>query len=263
MRALTEFPPSIRLVCLDFDGTLMVYDEEPGFFHPELVREMNTWPDRGIAWCTNSGRSLESQLQVLECSRRHGLTAPPLAVLAGEALIYLREQEVYRDWDFWNERFREKLRELHRRVQVVLAPRHDWLREHFAPESVVLTEDATAYCVNQGEEPVRMLSARIPGAVVSRNGAWLSIVLDELGKGNLLQAVQDHLGLPAESVLAVGDHLNDLAMLTGSVARHVGCPADAAPEVVEAVRRAGGRVAHTAGPLGTLEILRHYLGPAR
>ncbi len=43
-------------------------------------------------------------------------------------------------------------------------------------------------------------------------------------------------------LIAIGDGINDITMLNGGVTKCVGCPANAAPEVIQAVRKAGGIV---------------------
>ena len=99
----------------------------------------------------------------------------------------------------------------------------------------------------------------IEDIMITRSGGWVSVMPSMLGKGNALLAYARHAGLAPHHILAVGDHHNDLPMLGTGAAGHVGCPADAIPEVREAVQRAGGMVAGLPGPAGTVEVLRAHL----
>jgi hydroxymethylpyrimidine pyrophosphatase-like HAD family hydrolase len=82
------------------------------------------------------------------------------------------------------------------------------------------------------------------------------VLTEDLGKGNALRQFAAARGYVPGDILAIGDQFNDLNMLDGTAAQHVGCPANSIREVVETVRRAGGHVAVSEGPLGTMEIIR-------
>jgi hypothetical protein len=47
-------------------------------------------------------------------------------------------------------------------------------------------------------------------------------------------------------------------MLDARLTPYAGCPADASPDVIAAVRAGGGYVAGSSGPEGTIEVLRFY-----
>ena len=47
-------------------------------------------------------------------------------------------------------------------------------------------------------------------------------------------------------------------MLDSALTPYTGCPADASPEVITAVRAGGGYVAGRKGPRGALDVLRYY-----
>ncbi len=255
----------IRLVCLDFDGTIMAYEEETSFFHPVAVELLNRLEGVGIGWCTNSGRSLDDQRQIIERSRARGLRHLPEAVICGEAFVFERRDGGYEPCEPWNSFTSSLLRSFHARVQKAVDPFvPDWA-ERFTPE-VRAGADYTVFLVEGVEDRAARLMAElqdavreVPRAMVTRNGGWLVVLPEELGKGNALKAWLDRRGLSAGQALAVGDHLNDLNMLDGRAARHVGCPADAAPDVVRTVRASGGYVAGSAGPEGTAEVIRHFL----
>lgn len=258
----------IRLLCLDFDGTIMTYEETPAAIHPAVVRALNAAAALGIAWCTNSGRTAEDQQDVLGRARDRGLVHLPAALLCGERLIFRRDREDYVAHEPWNTTVREQARRLHETVRRALAPVLPELRERFAPE-FHWGDEYTAFLMADVEqrpqrcfERLRDVLAPLPDAVVLRNGGWVNILPRMAGKGNVLREYARAASYRPDEILAVGDHQNDLSMLDGGPARHCGCPADAYPEILATVRTAGGKVADIPGPGGTLQVMRHYLGLA-
>ncbi|MCB1101438.1 MAG: HAD family hydrolase [Kiritimatiellae bacterium] len=260
--------PSIRLVSLDFDGTIMVYDQSVGRFHPEVVRVLNALADQGIAWCANSGRDLEDQKVVLHRSREVGLTHMPQAIISSESLVHFRDGEDYLPLISWNEKAMAGLKRLHRAVHEALAPHRKNIEETYQPDLILWDDAITAFLVKDrsGTKPRALFNqlmdwlADVPSAVMSMNGAWVQVMLRGLGKGIALSAWTETVGLLPDEILAVGDHYNDLDMLSGRHASHIGCPLDALMEVRLTVERARGYVGRYPGPLGTVDILERAIG---
>ena len=255
----------IRLICLDFDGTIMVYDEPPGFFHPAAIDMLNGLLERGTAWCTNSGRDAGGQMKILELSRARGLRHMPAVLMCSESLIFEPRDGSYAPSEPWKSAAKKTLCRFHRVVQEAVRPKvDDWIAR-YRPEVYIAEEYTTFNVVDADDKPLHLHEEidvairEIPGAVVSRNGGWISILPAELGKGNVLLGYLRLAGLQSGHVLAIGDHLNDINMLNGTAARHVACPANAMAEVAEAVTAAGGYVAKAAGPEGTVEAVRFFL----
>ena len=258
--------PPIRLLCLDLDGTVMVYDEPGPRIHAGVIELLNELEDRGVAWCINSGRDLPDLLGVLKTAQAGGLRHLPVGLLCAESLAYLHDGGTYRPLEPWNTRAMHDLIRMHARVRDRLRPHHEWIEKQFKPKGVYVGEHYTAYQVNDDEvEPRRLFSeleallGGLPGLMLTRNGPWVAVLLKRLGKGNTLRAFAQKLDIEASAILAIGDQYNDLSMLDGSAAHHVGCPENAIPEVVDTVCKAGGRVAGKSGPEGTIEIVRHVL----
>lgn len=256
---------SIRLICLDFDGTAVDYDGEQAFFHPVVASLLNDLEKEGVAWCTNSGRSMEDQVRILRLSRAKGLRHAPTALLCSETFIYEAAESDYRPSEPWNSNTAILLRRFHERVQQLVTPKLDDWRERFSPE-IRMGDGYTVFCIPGESETVDRFVGELASALegvphlsITRNGGWVVAIPEQVGKGNLLREYLKRVRIPPESVLAVGDHLNDLSMLDGRSAAHVGCPASAEPEVVKAVNEAGGCVARRSGPEGTAEIIRFYV----
>ncbi len=256
----------ISLICLDFDGTIMVYDEAPGFFHPAAIETLNSLAGLGVSWCTNSGRDMEGQGRILEASRARGLRHLPAALLCSESLIFERRNGDYAPSEPWNSSALQLQSRLHEKVQSVIRPRlADWAAR-FQPDEYIGSGYTVFNVVDEGDRPLGLASeveaalCDVPEVMVTRNGGWVAILPTQLGKGNVLRGYLDRAGIRHDRALAVGDHFNDLNMLDGSVTPHVGCPGSAVGEVVRTVRNAGGYVARAEGPEGTVEVIRYYLG---
>lgn len=256
----------MHLVCLDFDGTVMVYDDGPGHFHPEVILFLNELEGRGIRWCSNSGRDRADQERVLKASAARGLRHGPDALVCSEYLVYVREGATYADLDPWNSEASRRLADLHGRVRRRLEPERERLEASYQPKLTFGNEALMAYLLDEEEDRPRrfcaeldVLLAEVPDWMVSRNGGWISLLHRALGKGHALAAYARHRGIEARHILAVGDQLNDLPMLDGAAAGLVGCPGNAIAEVQSAVKTKAGYVARRPAPEGTLDVLRHFI----
>jgi len=255
-----------NLVCLDFDGTIMRYEDPPEHFHPDIVAALNHLQARGIEWIANSGRTFEGQLEIIRhCMDQRGLRHAPAAIISNESYIHRQDGGGYAPLASWNEQaarwargVNEALQQAHKEALNALVDRH-------APDGVFIREDGTVFQMTGPEEAracfiedLRILLDSIPSAELINNGEWIAVIHERLGKGNVLRAYLAWREQAADAVLAIGDHGNDLSMLDGSVTPHVACPGNAFPAVRDAVRGAGGYVAEADGPLGTLEAFQFF-----
>ena len=259
----------IRLISLDFDGTILVYDDPEGVFHPEVIELLNSLEGQGIRWCANSGRDYNDQMAVLGRSCERGLAFMPDALICSESLVYVRNGSGYVSLEPWNSQAHADLRECHARVQARLDTHLGYIQKTYTPISTLIGDLFTAFFIHDRDGmPTRLfhdLTRFLSGmehVMLTRNGGWVAVMHDALGKGNALKAYASHLDLPRDHILAIGDQYNDLPMLIQDVASHLGCPGDAIPEVRQAVSKAGGVVAKEIGPCGTIEVIRHLTGIA-
>ncbi|HMP96106.1 MAG TPA: HAD hydrolase family protein [Kiritimatiellia bacterium] len=253
----------IRMISLDFDGTILSYDDPAGVFHPAIINVLNALPAHGVRWCANSGREFDDQLAVLERSRKRGLDHLPDALICSESMVYYRDGASYHPLQPWNNAAESYLRDCHRRVQDRLTDRLDYIVNTYQPVTSMIGDLYTAFLLrDHGSQPAKLfleLQRFLDGMediMLTRNGGWVAVMHRELGKGNALLEYARHARLTPEHLLAIGDHYNDLPMLTPRVARHLGCPGDAIPEVRQAVSKAGGRIAEASGPQGTAEVIQ-------
>lgn len=254
---------SVSLVSLDFDGTILSYAHPGGVFAPDVIRTLNELEPLGIAWCTNSGRELDDQKAVIARSIEQGLAHHPAALVCAETVVYVRDRSDYMPLEPWNQQAREKLQACHARVQEKLKEKIGYIEKQYKPKLSAIGDLFTAFLLHEQEgAPVSLhqdLDRFLDGldeVMLSRNGGWVAVNHRDLGKGNALLAFARHAGIDPSTILAVGDHHNDLSMLLPEVAGFLGCPADATPEVRQAIRKAGGIIAKNPGPAGTVEIIR-------
>lgn len=255
------------IICLDFDGTIMRYDDPPEHFHPAVISALNHLTAHGIEWIANSGRSVEGQLDIIRhCMDARGLEHGPIAVISNESYIHVRDGDAYIPWTEWNEQAATWAKAVNAELQTRKEALGGLIERH-APVAVYYREDGTVFQI-AGSDENRALFIRdlqeildtVSGAELINNGEWVAVIHERLGKGHVLRAWMISHKTDPEIVLAVGDHGNDVSMLDGTVTRYVACPGSAFPAVCEVVRRAGGYVARAHGPHGTVEAFQHFFG---
>ncbi len=249
----------IKLICVDLDGTVLDFDDLHCWFADDFVEVLNILGERGVRWCTNSGRNHQNQLGLIQACRP--MRNMPVAIGAGERFIYWFEP-LYHAHEPFNTDMRNMLDELNPKVHAALDPHRERLRrefsfiEEFDRDKIVgwkLSDEAQAPALV--EEYERIL-ADVPDAQVLRNHEWVIANHVRAGKGILLEEIAGKLGIPQERILAVGDQDNDRDMLTGRAAKYVGCPNDAGEEIKAAVLAAGGIVSKKEHTAGTVDIIK-------
>jgi len=248
----------VTLVCVDLDGTCVRYIPRLEI-DPEFLEALVPWLARGRRWIMNSDRPVEHMREIAS------YLAPaeqPAALLCRQRDIFLRtDAGRYREHTAWNRSMAEIQHRLWAAIRPQLAAWEAILEREFAVEERFVAGDTFAFRVPREESDA--LRARMgtflapwPEAQVSGNDAWSFVLHASFSKRRVLEEAARLLCVEGHEILAIGDGLNDLSMLDGSFAWHVGCPADAHPTVQHAVRAAGGHVASLPGPAGSLEILR-------
>jgi hydroxymethylpyrimidine pyrophosphatase-like HAD family hydrolase len=94
---------------------------------------------------------------------------------------------------------------------------------------------------------------------VVRNDVYARFSHEAYNKGTALAELTRRLELAPQQVFAIGDHLNDLPMLSPDYARFLAAPANAVPAVKATVRSAGGFISRSAHGWGVADALRFYL----
>ena len=262
----------VLLISTDFDGTLVEHGN-PAPFSPRLVQILHALRARGVSWVINTGRSLSSLEEGLESN---ALPIHPDFVITTEREIY-RPATYGRGWeDFgpWNERCARLHDELFATAAPLLAQVVSFVEKETAAELQYgrrtrrthhgSASELAGLIAHDNAEMDRIvalldtLHARMPKFSYQRNSIYLSFCHADYDKGTALAELGRLIGVAAEATFAIGDHQNDLPMLTGMYARHVACPANSIDEVKRVVRAAGGYVAREGYSAGVIEALRFY-----
>ncbi len=252
----------IRLLSLDFDGTLVSHADEPALDRRcmELIRELQ---GEGAIWAINTGRSvdlLESGLASFEFQIRPDF-------------ILTTEREVFRPdgngdkWEAfgdWNDRCARDHTELFSSAQPVLAEVVDFVTQETKARLIYDLDRLEGLAAENEEEMeyiakfIEQARARHPKFDYQRNGVYLRFCHTDYHKGAVLAELARLIEVPRDNIFAAGDHHNDISMLDGKVAAMPSCPANAILDVQKAVRSAGGYVAQQQHGAGVYEALIHF-----
>jgi len=252
----------IRLLSTDFDGTLA------GDPHGErcvlaLASELTAVVKEGGIWVVNTGRSLESALDGV---RKLGAPVAPDYILSSERHVYKPDGfGGWHDYGDWNAICREHHDLLFGECGIFfkeidkLAERTEGLEilksSDGVPEGLVATSEEL---LDEVTREMALLPGRHEDIHYQRSNIYLRFCHRLYDKGSALAELSRLLDTPTSQILAIGDHQNDLAMLFGSVAAMVACPANAHPSVKETVLNAGGHVSTLEAGEGTAESIHLY-----
>ena len=252
----------IRLLSTDFDGTL-IGGKWGDACAPLLAVELAAVVGSGAIWAVNTGRSLESALIGLQAL---GAPVSPKFILTSERHIYHPNGKGgWHDYGDWNRLCREhhdllfaqsgdffqQIQELAEQSPgVTLLKNSEGVPEGLIAESEELLDAVT--------NELTLLPGRQADFHYQRSNIYLRFCHRLYDKGSTLAELSRLLDMPTANILAVGDHQNDIAMLYGSVAAMVACPANAHASVKETVLRAGGHVSLLEAGEGTAEAIQLY-----
>src|ERR1700730_2125620 len=254
----------IRLLSTDFDATLVPHGGDP-VLDRRCLECIGRLQDTGVLWAINTGRSvdlLESGLTDFE------FPVHPDFILTSERDVF-RPSSNGGKWEpfgDWNERVARKHAELFHSAESVLAEVVDFVNQKTKARLLYHRAGLEGLIAESEEELDRVTKfidrarAKQPKFHYQRNTVYLRFCHADYHKGAALAELSRLLEIPREKIFAAGDHHNDISMLDGRFAKYPACPANAIPEVKEAVKSAGGHVASKAYGAGVLEALKHFIG---
>ena len=251
-----------HLLCFDFDGTL-VDTEIHGPVPPDLLERIATLKkQRGATWTINTGRSL---FQAIAGITDHVVHPYPDYVIAQErAISYQNQHNRWVDFGDWNKRCHKDHRKFFRSTARFFKRVRNFV-ETATGATYFPATDGPAGVLAQSDEEMEAICEyleierrKVPVLGYQRNGLHLRFSHAHYHKGSALGELGRLLDLEAQFVFAAGDNHNDLSMLSGEYAHAVACPANALPEVKEAVKAQGGYVAEAAFSAGVAEAVRYY-----
>jgi len=251
----------IKIISTDFDGTLFAeFETLP--VPEELQRLIGRLQEAGAKWVINTGRDLSSLLEAL--ARAHLSVRPDYLVLV-EREIYAHEKARYVGWEDWNRTCAQAHQELFARVRADLPQLVAWVNQRF--DASVYEDSYSPFCLiaeNNGDadaihDYLKAYCARVPGLTVVRNDVYARFSHEAYSKGTALTEIARRLGVGPDHILAAGDHLNDLPMLTRERARWLVAPANAIELVKQTVRRQEGFVSDEPHGYGVARGLEFFL----
>jgi HAD superfamily hydrolase (TIGR01484 family) len=256
-------PGKICLLSTDFDGTLVAHGSDPVLDRGcmECIEAMQA---KGVIWAINTGRSVD----LLESGLiDFGFPIHPDFILTSERDIFRAADKGGRwePFDDWNDHVAREHAELFRSAQSVLAEVVDFVNQNTRARLLYHSAGLEGLVAENEEELDRVTEfidrarGKQPKFHYQRNTVYLRFCHADYHKGAALAELSRVLEIPASEIFAAGDHYNDISMLDGRFAQFPACPANAIPEVKDAVRAARGYVAAKNHGAGVHEALLNLI----
>src|SRR6266545_4528241 len=252
----------IRLLSIDFDGTLVSRVSEPVVDRAcvDFIRNLQT---NGVLFSINTGRSvdlLESGFTDFEFPVR------PDFILTTEREVFRpgTNGEKWEPFGDWNQRCARDHAELFSSAGSILAEVVDFVNQKTKAQLIYHSQGLEGLRAENDQEMDRIVefieraSEREPKFNYQRNTIYLRFCHADYHKGAALAELARLIDIPRENIFTAGDHHNDISMLNGQVAGMPACPANAIEEVKGAVRAAGGYIATREHGAGVHEALLHF-----
>lgn len=253
--------PSIKLLCTDFDGTLV--ETSLGRCVEEFAEVLLYQKKKGGAWVINTGRAFQYILKGLEA---FGAPVLPDYVITLEREIYhLSPSGKWEDFGDWNLACRSRHMEMLLRYQDALKSICAQLT--YQNEVAWMHEDGIfSGLVASNELVMQEVAMELEEACkdfsdwsYQRNTIYLRFCHVDYNKGVALAELCRLLGVSQSGVFAAGDNFNDISMLDGKHAAMCACPANSVEPVKRAVVQASGFVASKNHALGVAESVQYFL----
>lgn len=251
----------IQLISTDFDGTLFAEFERPPIPR-ELYQLIGELQRLGATWVINTGREMSSLMGSLA---RADIPLQPDYLVLVEREIHSRHDSRFVAVEDWNAACTRTHADLFALIEPVLPRVIEHINHHYRAS---IYEDAySPLCLiahdNQQMDGIHEyldeFCRTIPNLTVVRNDVYARFSHQRYNKGSALAEIARRLGIQRESILAVGDHLNDLPMLSREYAEFLAAPANAIPVVKQAVRQGGGYVSLRPHGHGVADAIKYYL----
>ena len=256
--------PEIKLISTDFDGTVHSDFEHPPI--PEdLERLIAALQAKGVKWIINTGRELGSLVETLA---RTGISVRPDYVVVVEREIYQLRESDYVGVNEWNQKCTATHADLFTRVRPHLPEVQRWIHSRF--KATVYEDAYSPFCLvaestrdaDAIHEYLEVFCAHLGDLTVVRNDVYARFSHKAYNKGTALAEIGRRLGIGPDHIIAAGDHLNDLPMLSQEYARWLVAPVNAISAVKEAVLRQNGYVSEKQWGHGVAHGVRRVLQTA-
>jgi HAD superfamily hydrolase (TIGR01484 family) len=253
----------IKVISTDFDGTLFAEFESPPIPR-HLLELIGKLQAEGAKWVINTGREMSSLMETLA---RAGISLEPDYLVLVEREIHLNQNSRYIELEEWNAACTRTHADLFALIEPSLPHVIAGINERFHAS---IYEDAySPLCLiakdNQQMDGIHhyldAFCQTVPNLTVVRNDVYARFSHQAFNKGSALGEIARRLGVSSREVMAVGDHLNDLPMLSQRYANLLAAPSNAVPAVKEAVRLGGGYLSPRPHGHGVADAIKYYLAP--
>ncbi len=253
----------VRLIVCDLDGTILGPVSEYSLYghFGELINDFRR--RHNAVWVVCTGRSMKSFRKVF--SPFKALDIRPDFIIVEHAHIYSATGFGYMAHWLWNIRIRFAAWRSRRVVKKALTELGQKVRPRFhkvrsvsvGSESMRVRCQDGATCVEVAEFMRKEIS-RHRNLNVFEQLLEVEVRSVPFTKGIAIGEVARHLEVGSEAIMTIGDGHNDISMLNPGIACMSGCPMNAEPEVMEAVRVMAGHIASKPVLAGTVEVLEAY-----
>jgi HAD superfamily hydrolase (TIGR01484 family) len=255
----------IQLISTDFDGTLFAEFENPAIpLH--LLQLIGDLQRQGAKWVINTGREMSSLMETLARTR---IELEPDYLVLVEREIHSHQRSQYVELEEWNAACTRTHADLFALVQPALPRVIDWINNHFhasiyedaySPLCLIARDNEQMDAI---DEYLQNFCQSVPNLTVVRNDVYARFSHQDFNKGSALGEIARRLQIDRSAILAIGDHLNDLPMLSPQYASFLAAPSNAVPRVKEAVRLGGGYISPRPQGHGVADAIKYYLAPHR
>jgi len=235
------------------------------FENPPIPKELQDLIARlqagGAKWVINTGREMSSLMEAL--ARAQVEIEPDYLVLV-EREIHRHHESQYVPLEDWNSACTLAHAELFQRIRPDLPRIIHWIESRF--HTRIYDDPYSPFCLiaaDNGDMDVmhnylNEYCRSVLNLSLVRNDVYARFSHVAFNKGTALAEITRQLGLNAEQVFAVGDHLNDLPMLRREHAGCLAAPANAVQAVLEAVRNQGGYISRFGHGAGVADAIKYY-----
>jgi HAD superfamily hydrolase (TIGR01484 family) len=251
---------NVRLLSMDFDGTLVSESDHPPF-PSELVDTLNLLRSAGVSLALNTGRTIELVDSGLAVNR---FPIQPDFALTTERDLYRWNGSAWESLGDWNHVCKQRHEELYLNSLKFLSELEAFAlnlkgtKIHRESDRFVGVITANSRQMDEFCAYVDRRRDGLPEFSYQRNSIYLRFCHLDYNKGTVLAELQRLMGFSPEETFAVGDNFNDLPMLDVKFARYLACPANSIAEVKSAVETHGGIVATKKSGDGVAQALRQF-----
>jgi len=251
----------IKLISTDFDGTLFAEFENPPI-PLKLQNLLARLQAAGAKWVINTGRDLSSLLETLGRAR---LAIQPDYTVTVEREIHRHDGTRYIEERTWNQSCHRAHAELFRRLRPHLPHLRQWVQSRFA--ATIYEDNYSPFCLIAGRYDEATViykfledyCRQVPNLSLVCNDVYARFSHNAYNKGTALAEIARQCGFTPAETFAVGDHLNDVPMLSRQHAHSLAAPANAIEAVKALVVEQHGRVSPLCHGHGVADALEFYL----